>query len=301
MKKNVYLEKLKEYDYCFDYEEAYFELLADVPIDQMGLLNPNIYTITPLLDQISLYALAFAFVSDAEYEDLKGEKLSFNRKYEARKVMEICYDYMNSLVDKNCMHPSVLIYRDLVTGGDLYDDMMDDIYYSFDYIKDNDIFDFLEKFINDVDGTMDEEACISDADLAKIEKVGTSIELLKLLSIHARNVGLKKLLVSGNYTSYSEQDNWVRFYDDYEGKLTLKFVDMAQRIQEELDNIDGDIDYEDEDEVESLNDSLDDDEKWLRTFFSNILFSYGAYKQIQFDYLKSSYKEAKILEKCNKM
>ena len=82
---------------------------------------------------------------------------------------------MNSLIDKNCMHPTVLIYRDLVTGGDLYDDIMDDIYYSFEHIKDDDVLDFLERFIEDVDGSMDEETCISEEDMDKIKKVRTSV------------------------------------------------------------------------------------------------------------------------------
>ena len=293
-----YLYEIEKHISCFDFTHEDFNLLRKTPVELMGLISNRIYRITPLLDQIALYAYGVALMAEYEYDYLE-EKASLKVKDEANEVMELCFQYMLYLVDEGCMHPSVLIYKDIINGESLYTDIMDIVADSLDMLS-GDIHSDFSEFLEIVDGKVEDYLYNSDTEvIEKIKEATTSKMLLKAVGEKARNLGMIRLLAASNFTSYNFDNTWVQCHiDSKDDNSSIAFINLMKIIEENYPYIAG--------EYDGFSDNYSSFEYYeldntLKENFDNIKNAYMLYKQYQNDYVKNSYKEAKILKICNIM
>ena len=276
-----YLDILKEHIKCFNFKEEDFDYLKEIPVDEMGLMNERIYKITPLLDEITLYAYGAAFYNIQEYEMLSERN---NISDEVNQVMETCFNYVNSLIENDCHHPSILVYKDMVNSDCLYESMMSALSDSINYVEDEEVSNELINISCDVDNTICEFIDESYAVLAEQTENKSSKEILNLFGTIGRDRGMAELLLFNTAIIAPVCDTWIRFLNGQDIVLTNKLISMIQIIDKELPYV-----------------RYGNNSEELEDAFNNIKESYELYKCFQGDYYKNSYKEARLLEKCKKM
>ena len=228
---------------------------------------------------------------------------------------------MCNLVNEDCKHPTVGIFASLVNGCDIYDIVMDDVDELSNQV-DEDFSNKLLKFINNVDDKIaieiDEKL---DYCIKNIKYLEDDHDLLKLLCKVAEECAIKKLSMDNSYIysidnttsdNITAPDISVKFSDD--SCHDLYFVNIIKEINDTIDNnlydIDDDnyqLEYYDEDdddetfledELEELKDGTDET---IHDIKNDINTGYDIYKGYQYDYIKNSYRQAKMLEMCKKM
>lgn len=292
MEKTEYMNILEKHIDAFDFNKRELEYLFKTPIESMGLMEDRIYKITPVLDQICTYALGGTFFNDLELECIPENGLGFD----AVQVMQGCIYYMDDLLKSECKHPTVLIYNDLINGSNLYNTIMEDVSNSVELL-DGDIKEKLTNFLENVDEKiLKYKATSYNVVESSIQKINTKKTMLKLFGEYGRKRALTELLVATAYASYNCGNDWCKVYADKSGdpSFTLEFVNLIKLIEENLPYIEDEFDYYEYDDE-------DEDEPGLCEYFNEIKEAYFLHKSVQYDYLKNSYKEARLLQKCKKM
>ena len=114
MNKNEILSFLMNNMSCFeDVTLEDFCLLNSLESDELGLMSEQCSRVTPLLRQISNYALIMMVVN----EENLGELSAFvdeDKMDDIKKIIEYCYQYVEILHDEGCKHPSILSNVDLL-------------------------------------------------------------------------------------------------------------------------------------------------------------------------------------------
>ena len=277
-----------------------FYLLDSLESSQLGLVDKNNYQISSLLKQISDYALIKEVLSDEQIIDIKNCLFNNNSDmlYDCLDVIDKCYQCVNILLEDNCHHPSINNNINLTVASGLYDVILDYINYLILKTDDNFQEDLIE-FGNKIDDSLIEiPESILETIFLILERglVKNSQELLLYLSNYAKNflitrLGIKTISIQQNIKnqiSYID-DCYINFIKDSNIHLgfDLKTSEVIIGLSSILEKANKYKDYSSDIEILDLIDELEE--------------AYYLYESYKYRYLKDSYKEQKLLEKCKKM
>lgn len=278
---------------CFNnVNEMDFYLLATIDTNELGFMNNNAARVSPLLKQIANYALADIILTDDQIESMEcyfGENDSILK--ESILFLDVCYEYIMTLIDEDCKHPSVLIFDTLDKGFTIYnefneilndiielaDDNLQDDLIELAYITDEKIFDIIDnKF---------------DYLLIKLKDgfITNKKELVLSITNFSKSILNIIMTISNNKGSYNIDDSYIYIFGNekiiskpniYNLDFINAFISIIEKTDEyKVENYDEDIDL--------LMDDLKE--------------AYFIYKSYKYLYIKHDYREQKLLEKSKKM
>ena len=285
---------LNKINYFKNVELEDFCLLNSLESDELGLMNENVFKVTPLLKQISDYALIYSIINEEELEELAACIDDEEVLEEIIEVIEACSNYVEILQQENCYHPSVLINSDIQSSITLYSEFDGSICDLMELIdgetNDDVLLDSSKIAIDDPQDKADlifETLKINIRSGEIVEKedillglLNYSMEFIDIVLTTSKN---KQIAYQGNcYFDISEND---RFPSD-------DSISLLEVLENQILILNKVKEYED--------DSFEEDEEVKETI-QNILEAYELYKGYKYRFLKDSYKESKILAKCKKL
>lgn len=278
---------------CFDgVDEIDFYLLAIMNANELSLMNNNVARVSPLLKQIAEYALVDIVLIDEQIENLEcyfDENDSTLK--ESIEFIDACYEYIMTLIDEGCNHPSVLIFdvldkrtllyndfsdilNDIIesTTGDIQDELIE-----LGYIVDEKVYDI-------IDNTFD---CLLSK--LKNDSINNKRKLVLLLTEFSRSILNTVMSISKNRSVCNIDDNYIYIINNDKiasnpNITNLDFINTFVSIIEKVDE------YEDLDSDSDIDLLIDD-----------LKEAYFLYKSYKYLYLKHNYREQKLLEKSKKL
>lgn len=275
--------------------------LQNMQVDQLGFMNASNFQITPLLRQICHYALVPLTLLPEELEVISDSLYSNPlKKYltEISQFTSYCSYYVDELSKNNCHHPSVSNAVNLLAHQYYYNEIQDltcelcccdDTMFRNDMINcmdhtDEKLLDMIDSLFEQLNITLKEQIIFSKE------------ELLWLLTDYVEN----KLLLCGMFGIPNDQpkmENTIYYIEDHYIYFTKKRK-MAPNFKETtfdylnafltlIKKVENYQKYSVDQEIIDLIEQLKD--------------SYFLYESYRYKYLKDSYREFKLLEKCKKM
>lgn len=274
-----FFEIFKNHLDCFDYDKEDFKLLERINFDRLGLINDKVCKVTPLLSQLTSYAIIPAFIYPYEYEELKeySNEIIFD---EAEEVFQASFEYAIMMFDYGCKHPSILNFKNLINISDCYEVIMDKLSL---LMKNEKVDKEITGLINDFMVTVDDKVINKSDDLLdnereKLASIGSSYDLLSSFSDCAFQIAFNKTMLSDEFRYYYINNNWIRYAkNDYDSVMLFDIVSKLSNYKKNCGN-DG-----------------------ILSDISILEEAYYLLKSYQCDYLRNNYKEYKMLEKCKKM
>lgn len=280
--------------------EKDFRTLANIETCELGFMNSTNFQITPLLRQICHFALISSNLYSTEIEQIintvSSRQLAITME-QIRKFADYCFCYVDLLSNENCHHPSVLNVINLSAHLYYYDEIQDIVCDLASCIDDP-----FQKVLIDCLSSIDEKLLnlVDSLLIGLIQKMKQNIyskeTILKLLVDYVEN----KLLLCGMFgvpdknqkrenTIYYVDQNYIHFSSQkslYPGvqEPILKYLDNFSQLIQKIEYY---KQYSYDDEALAL---IDEIEKM-----------YSLYESYRYKYLKDSYQEQKLLEKCKKM
>ena len=249
----------------------------------MGLMDERVYKITPLLMQIASYAYGDIILND--FDERYYNKFHENIDSPICDVIRNCFNYIDELASNDCHHPTVLMFKDLMCGSNLYEDITNNLSYSTGNLT-GELKERIIDFLNNVDEPIIEYKDSFDERLYKtLDNVKSWKDLITLFGIYGRSARESQLLVQGGFGLENTGECWIKVYgkNSRDAYYTEEFYKIIGYIEKKLDRISA---YEDSDIFDAL---------------SEIKDNFEEYRAYHYEYIKSMYKEAKIFEKCHKM
>lgn len=277
---------------CFsNISEIDFYLLVIIDTSELGLINDNVIKLTPLLKQITEYALVNIVLDDEQLERIEHCFDKNNSIFkESLDLIVACYEYIITLIDENCNHPSILSFDTLNKELNLYiefNEILNDIIELTDGFFQDDLINLGcnidEKIFDIIDNNFDNL-------LNRISNgiINNKQGLILSLTNFSKSILNIIMSISKNSTIYNVDDNYVYIAGNERiasnSNITALnflncFISIIERVDEyRIENYDEDITL------------LIDELKEI----------YHLYKSYKFQYLKHDYREQKILEKVKK-
>ena len=289
---NTILKQMHNYDY--DVEE--FFMLKNMDFRDLEKKDGYVYKVTPLLNQISKYALINAAFSPDEL-DMFGQWYTNKSVYkEAQKVYTSAFDMMVDGIQEKCKHPVFLTFESLLNGSITYDELMNDIT-ELDILDEEKMVEYLsedeytQSLISEINICEDTKSRIynysktiddyvigeTDKTLGKVFNSLSNVKgthaLLSLLNDQAK-IRLNHRLLIGSYISNNEDDISIKCSTK---SITNNYNVLLSSLMKEI---------EENYSAEEL--------EILRT-------RYLLYKSYQYQYIKNNDAQLNMLEKCKKM
>lgn len=272
---NKKVVELAKYARDFKADKSEFDLLSQMSSDELGMINDRVAKVTPLLRQISSYAMIVSFIDDCDIETLRqmtGNNKLFDRVDDIRTA---CADYLYDLGDDDCHNPTFKIYKALNVTALLFDEINDSLW---NFFRQNDSITETDKKVNDtfidICNDVDHFYETSLGFVAEnINLFNTPNKLLTALSMISLALGLKFSLVS--------QQNILEAFDK-NAVVDSNYQDLSLLFSNMFMNING-------------NSSIDQETK------DYLNEAYYLYKSYQYVSLTNGEKEKTLLKKCKKM
>lgn len=279
-----------------------FCLLNSLESDELGLMSDSAIKVTPLLKQISDYALIATVLDENDLGELATCIDEENNVLDdIIKIVEICYEYISILKSDNCNHPSVLTTADLVNGLTAYGQINENICDLVEIAEDSFQDTLLDLSIPTIDKLLDNiEDNIFKKVITQIKNVANKEELLLSLSNYSKTY-LSIIMLNTEYNNVQQTNKNNLFYinNNYFHFLSNeKFIPKFNLTSLDVINSLATIIQRTEEYEEEYFYKIDDEEKEI---INKLKESYILYKSYKYKFLKDTYKEQKLLQKCKKM
>lgn len=278
MQKKEIFDYFRENINSFDFSLEELELLESMDVNTMGLMDEENYQVTNVLSKIATYDLAFNIFNEDIIDILEESELNSYEKEIILNNFSYCYEMMNYLVNNNCQHPSVL------SAISIADCLL--------------VFDKTITIINhlreDTDDILDDETLsMLEADDKICSTYNNCIELISgyisenpiikdiMTHIARAAVAYTSSVLENGYCATGIEYEQITKVDYSMAEITIKFSDFIIKIEKLLEN-----------------NKLD---QKVVEYLEKIKEGYELYKGYQYHSLAYSYREGKMLEKCNKM
>lgn len=311
-------------DYFNNIDDSMFEMLKILETKKCNLTEGNHYLVTPLLKQISEYAIVYSYIVDDEKIDLSEACKEFE---EVLDVLNCCNEYMNILSSNGYNHPTVINYDNAVRSSLVYTEIFEsltnlcneiDNFISEQYNKENeDEEDYYEdtieiseeeiKYIEDISRKLIELGVNLDCEIVSIveflfkymitnmiENDYTTKEILDMLSTYGKN---KMNIVMLLKTVKTENDN----HNETDDKVLFRIVENDKiQIAHQLKIGDALINFSNIfEKLEQLNKTNIKPE--IKEYIKYLKEAYYLYHSYRYNYIKNEHEEKQILEKCKKL
>lgn len=297
MTKTELLEYLLNNIKCFkNVRIEDFNLLASLETDELGLVNDNVSKITPLLKQICEYSMIKDIINT---DDLSEMEVYIDEDDDMLDdivdIVEICSQYIEELKEENCNHPSVLITNDLINGIGAYSKFNDTLSEFIETTKELESQEsILNLSIETNDRILDMLPNIFHELVMKLknQQITNKEELIIQMNNYCQNfINIIMLISKCNSISYIDNNYITVINNDLiHSNYNFNIFDFLDNQTEIISMIE---EYQEE-HLYYLDSEMED-------IISNIKDLYVIYKSYKYRYLKNSYKEQKLLQKCKKM
>lgn len=300
MTKTELLEYLLNNIECFhDVSIEDFNLLASLETDELGLVNEKVSKITPLLKQICEYSIIKDIINNEDLSEMEAYiDEDDDMLDDIIDIVEICSQYVEELIKGDCHHPSVLLITDQINGMKSYSQFNDILNEFIELTEDNILEeDLLDLSIETIDRHLDILVNSFHELIIKLKnnKITNKQELLFSMNNYCQNFINIMMLVSKNNNNCESSITY--FDNNYVIVTNNDFIHPNLTILDILDNQSEIISMVEEYQEEY---SYDIDSE-IDNIITNIMDRYTVYKSYKYRYLKNSYKEQKLLQKCKKM
>ncbi len=295
------MKKLELLEYLLNHKEYFkgvslddFCLLASLESSELGLMNQDNYKVTPLLKQISNYALVDTNVTQEDIEDIRNSLSSREEKFleSALDVANKCHQYVDILLKEGAHHPCIIKVNYLINGTFLYKTMMkiicNLIKITNDLFQDNliDLTSIADDQVMDITDEMKEDLLQQVAS----RKMTSGVDLLRILSNY-----IKKILLIDNFLPFSSMDihysddTYIQFIDreKIHPNYNLSIGDCIQCLSFILEQAHKYQEYSSDDKILDYIDDLEEE--------------YHLYNSYRYLSVRNQYRENKMLEKCKKL
>ncbi len=302
-KKEIFTYFKNNSSYFKEISQEDISVLENLEADELGVMNPVIFQITPLLQQICRFALIPNALYSTEVEEMMDVVSSPSFENTIEDILEFtdyCSCYVDFLSSLDCHHPCVMNAVNSLAHMYYYNQVQDTVCDLISCTEDV----FQNDLINCVHDTDEKLLNIVDFLFNRLKKqikqnLNSKETILKLLVDYVQN----KLLLCGMFgvsDPHLQKENAIYYIDNhyiyfanqnsiYPGyqESTFQFLNCFSQLMQKVEK------YQD-----YYYGGSDDETSDLIIQLQN---SYSLYESYRYKYLKDSYREQRLLEKCKKM